>query len=328
MAKRAADGAARTEVAPPGSRPSVGTSEPKDLLFLDCTPIVSDEYVGSHIASDGTVIFQTPFAIVVANLEDGSVRGRYDPADTVAHGIVENTEGQTGVCISTGDDIIVLSTGEVPEVLYMRTMPPIVQAGHVAVYNSLVFVIKENAVVVIAPFRGEDTVWIAPARVSNIIWGRRNMPIVVTGVEPEDVSLWMLRSEDMAMVKSQGGLEMPVATIAADATTGVGVVAVYPDTGLILVKSAYPAFSDMPILVSPVSATWIGQTLYVLGSASGIGSFPAVYATMPSLGMITGIFHPNKTRFGSGQRACPETNCIRGKYVLWDGQPYMLASTD
>ena len=120
-------------------------------------------------------------------------------------------------------------------------------------------------------------------------------------------------------------LEMPLCTIAAYASLGVGVVAVFPDTGLLSLSPAYPAFSDLPLLVSPVSASWVAQTVYVLGSASGIGDVPAVYALMPSLGMITNIFPPDKTRIVPGPDPDPETNCIRGKFVLWQGQPYILA---
>ena len=328
MAKRSADGDAVAEESADHAPSLASKNPPKDLVYLDCSPIVPSEFCATHVAADGTVVFQTPTEIVVANLEDGSVRGRYDPAAVFVHGVAEDATGRSAVCLSAGDDITILSTTEPPEIIYNRTMPPIVQCGHVAVVGSTMFVMKENTVVVICPFRGEETTWVAPAPVSNIISGRNYEPLIVTGATPETAVLWTVRAEDMTIVQSKSPMPMVLSTIAGDERTGVGVVAVFPDTALLTVSTAYPAFRDLPLLVSPVSATWIGLTVYVLGPAAGLGSFPAVYAVMPSLGMITDIFHPDKICRHEGVDPGAETNCISGRYVLWDGQPYMLAAID
>ena len=326
MGKRSADGVERP--GPPLAGPpteAARESAPRDLLYLDCSSIVSQSFCATHIGSDGTVVFQSPTEIVVANLEDGSVRGRYDPLEMFVHGVLEDGDGRAAVCLSSGDDITAMSVTEAPEAIYTRTMPLQVQKGRVAVVNSMIFVIKENAVAIICPFLEREMLWISPAPISNLISDRGMIPTIVTGIEPH-LELWALRPEAMEVSQIRSTLEMPLSTIAADAALGVGVVAVFPDTGLLSISPAYPAFSDIPLLVSPVSASWTDQTVYVLGSASGLGGFPAVYALMPSLGMITGIFHPNKTRLGGGAEPAPETDCIRGKFVLWQGQPYILAA--
>ena len=340
MAKRSADGDAVAGAAggaggaggaegAAGPAPSLAsTAAPKDLVYLDCASIVPPEFYATHLGSDGTVVFQTQTEIVVANLEGGSVQGRYDPASVCVHGVAEDASGTTALCISLGADLTLLTTAEPSEVIYSRTMPPIVQGGRVAGVGTTVFVIKENAVGVICPFRGEETTWVSPAPVSNLISGRDCEPVIVTGATPDTAVLWTVRAQDMAIARSTSPLPMALSTIAADTRSGVGVVAVYPDTALLTVSAAYPAFPDIPLLVSPVSATWIGQTVYVLGPAAGLGSLPAVYAVMPSLGMITNIFHPDKLCVRKDTGPDAETNCIRGRYVLWDGQPYMLAATE
>ena len=328
MGKRTSDGEERPPTDTAGPKPAKPAgSTPQDLFLVDFSPIVSTRFRATHIGSDGTVVFQSEAEIVVANLNDGSIRGRYNPTDMFVHGVVETTCGRSGVCMSAGDDIVVMSTSEAPDVVYSRTMPVQTHKGYVAVVDSVIFVMKENAVVLICPFYRKETLWIAPAPVSNLISDRSLIPTIVTGVET-DVKVWTLVPETMEVVPYDCPLEMPLCTLAADSAIGVGVIAVMPDTGLLSLSPAYPAFSNLPLLVSPVSASWTAKTVYVLGSASGMDDFPAVYALMPSLGMITGIFHPNKTRIGEGADPDPETNCIRGRFVLWQGQPYILASLE
>ena len=325
MPKRTAEGG----TAPPTAAtalPKPTAPPPTDLVYLPFDNIVSPaEFAITHIGADGTAVFQSAREIVVANLEDGTIKHRLDPATTVVHGIIDRPDRAPAlVCFSVETHIhFVEATVDAP-VFYSEEMPPDVCGGFVAVRGDLVIVTRDASAVAILPLRCKSVATFGIPPLANIMTTRSGSAVVVTD-GPETWSVVDTDGPALSFEAVDTSLEFPAATIWADDTNGVNVMAVYPDTGRVNLSRAYPAFSDIVLPIEPVAAQWEGSSCFVLGKNSAdTDNGPVVYVVSPSLGLVTSIFFPDRLCVRPGPDADPELNTIRGRYVLWNGQAYMV----
>lgn len=325
MPKRTAEGGA-TPPTLATALPRPAAPPPTDLVYLPFDNIVSPaEFNLTHVAADGTAVFQSDRETVVASLEDGTIKYRLDPASTVVHGIIDRPEHAPAlVCFSVETHIHFVEAAADAPVFYSEEMPPDVCGGFVAVRGDLVLVTRGGSAVAILPLLCKSVATFGIPPLASIMTTRSGSAVVVTD-GPETWSVVDTDGPALSFEAVDTSLEFPAATVWADDTNGVHVMAVYPDTGRVNLSRAYPAFSDIVLPIEPVAAQWEGSSCFVLGKNSAdTDNGPVVYVVSPSLGLVTSIFFPDRLCVRPGPEPNPELNTIRGRYVLWNGQAYMV----
>ncbi len=332
MPKRTADDDGETPSTPvgpvgPSVLPPPTAAPPTDLVFCSVDHIVSPtEFNITHVGADGTAVFQSDREIVVANIPAGIILCRLNPATTVVHGVIDRPEAAALVCISNETWIhFVEATADGP-VFYSEEMPPDVCGGLVAVRGDLVLVTRDSSAVAILPLLCKSGAMFGMPPLANIMTTRSGSAVVVTD-GPETWSIVDTGAPALKFEAVDTSLEHPMATLWADDTNGVNVMAVFPDTGRVNISGAYPAFSDIVLPIEPVAVQWEGSSCFVLGkNGADTDNGPVVYVVSPSLGLVTSIFFPDRLCVRPGPEPDAELNTIRGRYVLWNGQAYMVGA--
>lgn len=329
MSKRSAEGDPLESilVPPPAAGPAADPF-PNDMVLLSYDCIVSpDEFVPTHIASDGSVVLQSETEAVLANLNDGTLHARYTLADAMVHGIAETAEGATAFCVTFGDSLAVISAAGTGVDTTAIAMPAPVCGGSIAVCGNTVVAMNRDAVAVLFPFQSAVAhPWSPPAAIDHFLKCRHGPPVIVLA----DRSTWrpcFVGPARCEVVPVDVDLWNPLCATDVDFESGICVTANPSGTCTVLLSRAFPYFSDVHIPLTPVRSVWEGKTLFILGDADGTAHSPAVYAITPSIGAVTSTFFPDRIRFHPTE-SLARLNDLRGRFVLWQGAAYLLLRVD
>lgn len=327
MSKRSAEGEEVLNAPEPDAGISVGSSPfPDDMVLLPYDHIRSpDEFIATHIASDGSVVLQSETEAVLANLVTGKEHVAYPLSEAMVHGIVEDSAGTTAFCVSVGDTLMAIFVGASASTSI--AMPEDVCGGTVAVCGDTVVAFNQDCVVVNFPLQSPVVYpWRAPARIEHFIRCRHGPPIIVLA----DQSTWRPTKPEAGgceVLPVDLRLPTPLRTTDVDFDSGLAVTANSCDTCTVLLSRAFPQFFDVHIPIAPVRASWEGITLFILGDADGSAHSPVVFGVTPSIGATSCTFYPDRIRFHPAE-SLATLNDLRGRFVLWQGAIYLLTRLD
>tara|TARA_Y100000593_G_scaffold9974_1_gene18095 strand:- start:591 stop:1574 length:984 start_codon:yes stop_codon:yes gene_type:complete len=327
MSKRSAEG--EEVLQPPAAElgPSAAAEPfPDDLVLLPYNRIRSpDEFIATHIASDGSVVLQSETEAVLANLATEREHVAYSLSEAMVHGIAEDSAGNTAFCVSFGDTLTAIFVGASASTSI--AMPEGVCGGKVAVCGDTIIAFNQDCVVVNFPLQSPVVhPWRPPAQIAHFIRCRHGPPLIVLA----DQSMWRPTKTEAGgceVLPADLLLPTPLCTTDVDFDSGVAVTANSCDTCTVLLSRAFPQFFDVHIPIAPVRASWEGNTLFILGDADGSAHSPVVFGVTPSIGATSCTFYPDRIRFHPSE-SLAGLNDLRGRFVLWQGAIYLLTRLD